>query len=79
MRRLCLAADVRITAPLHLSHLGVTVPPDQIPAKDQTLQAKLQGLSGNAFDRTYIKAMVKDHKQDVKNSNMKLRPPKIPT
>ena len=28
--------------------------------------AKLQGLSGNDFDTEYIKAMVKDHQDDMK-------------
>ena len=27
--------------------------------------AKLQGLSGPAYDQAYIKDMVKDHKQDL--------------
>jgi putative membrane protein len=34
--------------------------------KDKQLIAKLQGLSGNDFDQAYIQAMVKDHKQDLK-------------
>ncbi len=34
--------------------------------KDKELIAKLQGLSGEQFDQTYINAMVKDHKQDLK-------------
>lgn len=35
--------------------------------KDKQLMAKLQGLSGDQFDQEYIKAMVKDHKQDLKD------------
>src|SRR5579875_2111626 len=46
--------------------LGVTVGPDQIPAKDKALQTKLQGLTGDQFDKAYIRAMVKDHKEDLK-------------
>jgi putative membrane protein len=34
--------------------------------KDKELIAKLEGLSGPQFDETYINAMVKDHKQDLK-------------
>ncbi|HET6219764.1 MAG TPA: DUF4142 domain-containing protein [Acidobacteriaceae bacterium] len=35
--------------------------------KDKQLIAKLEGLSGPQFDATYINAMVKDHKQDLKD------------
>ncbi len=34
--------------------------------KDKQLMAKLEGLSGEQFDQAYIQAMVKDHKQDLK-------------
>ncbi len=34
--------------------------------KDKQLMAKLEGLSGPQFDEAYIQAMVKDHKQDLK-------------
>jgi putative membrane protein len=34
--------------------------------KDKELIAKLEALSGPQFDEEYIKAMVKDHKQDLK-------------
>ncbi len=30
------------------------------------MQSKLQNLSGEQFDRAYMKAMVKDHEEDVK-------------
>jgi putative membrane protein len=33
--------------------------------KDQTLEAKLKGLSGESFDKAFIAAMVKDHRQDL--------------
>jgi len=34
--------------------------------KDKQLIAKLEGLSGPQFDEAYIQAMVKDHKEDLK-------------
>jgi putative membrane protein len=34
--------------------------------KDKQLIAKLSALSGDQFDQEYIKAMLKDHKQDLK-------------
>lgn len=34
--------------------------------KDKQLMAKLEALSGPQFDEAYIQAMVKDHKQDLK-------------
>jgi putative membrane protein len=40
--------------------------PTTLDAKDQKLMTKLQGLSGADFDRTYVRAMVKDHQEDVK-------------
>lgn len=40
--------------------------PNSLDSKDQALYTKLQGLSGAQFDRTYVKAMVKDHQEDVK-------------
>lgn len=39
--------------------------PDDIPSKDRALEAKLKSLSGDAFDRAYIKAMVEDHRKDL--------------
>lgn len=35
--------------------------------KDKQLMAKLEALSGPQFDEAYIQAMVKDHKQDMKD------------
>jgi putative membrane protein len=35
--------------------------------KDKELIAKLETLSGPQFDEAYIQAMVKDHKQDLKD------------
>ena len=39
--------------------------PEGIPAKDKELEAKLNSLSGDDFDKAYIKAMVKDHQKDL--------------
>ncbi len=44
--------------------LGVAVP-EQVSKKDRNTIAKLQALSGPAYDQAYIKDMVKDHKQDL--------------
>jgi putative membrane protein len=44
--------------------IGVAVP-TQISKKDRQTIAKMQTLSGEAYDQAYIKDMVKDHKQDL--------------
>jgi putative membrane protein len=44
--------------------LGVAVP-EQISKKDRNTMAKLQALSGPAYDQAYIRDTVKDHKQDL--------------
>jgi putative membrane protein len=44
--------------------IGVT-PPAGLSAKDQALKTRLEGLSGAQFDRAYIRAMVKDHENDL--------------
>ena len=44
--------------------LGVKEP-TKLAKKDRELVAKLQTLSGQEFDDAYIRAMVKDHKQDL--------------
>jgi putative membrane protein len=49
--------------------LGVDVP-GQISKKDRATMAKLQALSGPAYDQAYIKDMVKDHKQDLSDFQM---------
>ena len=46
--------------------LGVKEPKG-LSKKDKQLVASLEGLSGPQFDQEYIKAMVKDHKQDLKD------------
>jgi len=45
--------------------LGVKEPKEP-SKKDKQLIAKLEGLSGPQFDEEYIKAMVKDHQQDLR-------------
>jgi len=40
--------------------------PKGLSKKDKKLMEKLQGLSGQEFDTEYIQAMVKDHKEDLK-------------
>jgi putative membrane protein len=49
--------------------LGVT-PPDQVSKGDRKTMAKLQALSGPAYDQAYIKDMVKDHQQDLNDFQM---------
>ena len=44
--------------------IGVEAP-TKISKKDQKTMAKLQNLSGTAYDQAYIRDMVKDHKQDL--------------
>src|ERR1700689_3005914 len=44
--------------------LGVS-DPNGVSKKDKTTMAKLQALSGPAYDEAYIRDMVKDHKQDL--------------
>jgi putative membrane protein len=44
--------------------LGVSAP-DSPSKKDKATMAKLEALSGSAYDQAYIKDMVKDHKQDL--------------
>jgi putative membrane protein len=45
--------------------LGVSEPKGP-SKKDKKLMATLEGLSGPQFDQEYIKVMVKDHQQDLK-------------
>ncbi len=44
---------------------GMTLPSD-VDAHDHATYSKLQKLSGEAFDRAYVKDMVSDHEKDVK-------------
>jgi putative membrane protein len=40
--------------------------PTQPDAKQQATYQKLSALSGPAFDKAYVKDMVKDHEEDIK-------------
>ena len=51
--------------------IGV-MPPTMISAKDEALEAKLKTLSGDAFDKAYIRAMVKDHQADLADFNKEI-------
>jgi putative membrane protein len=46
--------------------IGVT-PPSMASASDEARKAELEVLSGDAFDKAYIKAMVKDHEEDLRD------------
>jgi putative membrane protein len=39
--------------------------PSEMTAQDDALMKRLQGLSGPAFDKEYMSAMVKDHEEDI--------------
>jgi putative membrane protein len=39
--------------------------PTRLDARDQALKDRLDKLSGHAFDRAYMNAMVRDHRSDV--------------
>jgi putative membrane protein len=45
--------------------LGVTAP-DQLDAKDQAEYDKFNAMSGHEFDQAYVKAMVMDHRKDLR-------------
>jgi putative membrane protein len=49
--------------------VGVAVPTEP-SKKDKQTMAKLQAVSGSAYDQAYIKDMVKDHKQDLSDFQM---------
>jgi putative membrane protein len=49
--------------------VGVAVPTEP-SKKDKQTMAKLQALSGSAYDQAYLKDMVKDHKQDLSDFQM---------
>jgi len=42
-------------------------PPSMTTPSDMALKAKLEVLSGDAFDKAYISAMVKDHEEDLRD------------
>ncbi|HEY4338936.1 MAG TPA: DUF4142 domain-containing protein [Steroidobacteraceae bacterium] len=39
--------------------------PTKAGVREMAIKTKLEALSGETFDRSYIKAMLKDHEQDV--------------
>jgi len=43
---------------------GITLP-TSLDAKDQAIKTRLSKLSGDQFDKAYMKDMVRDHKKDV--------------
>jgi putative membrane protein len=51
---------------------NITVPSD-LDAKDKALRDRLIKLSGPAFDRAYMQAMVSDHVKDVNDFKMESR------
>jgi putative membrane protein len=59
------------------SQKGVTVP-DKLNAKDAATKARLEKLSGDAFDRAYMKDMVTDHTKDVSEFKMESKNAKDP-
>ncbi len=40
-------------------------PPTTLTPMDKALEVRLQALSGDDFDKAYIKAMLKDHEKDL--------------
>jgi putative membrane protein len=58
--------------------LGVQAP-TQISKKDSKTIAKMQGLSGSAYDQAYIQDMVKDHKKDLSDFQMEASSGSDPT
>jgi putative membrane protein len=45
-------------------HRGIALPSDLEP-KDKSLMTRLSKLHGTTFDRTYVRTVVADHKQDL--------------
>lgn len=39
--------------------------PEKVNAKHQAMIDKMSKMSGESFDKAYVKAMVKDHKKDI--------------
>ena len=59
------------------SQKGVTVP-DKLSPKDAATKARLEKLSGKAFDRAYMRDMVMDHTKDVSEFRMESKNAKDP-
>jgi putative membrane protein len=43
--------------------------PSEPGMKQKATKAKLQALSGEAFDKAYVRYMIKDHKEDIEKFN----------
>ncbi len=56
---------------------NITLPAD-IDAKDKALRDRLLKLSGDAFDRTYMAAMLDDHRKDLSAFRLEARSGKDP-
>jgi putative membrane protein len=56
-------ANVRLAA--ITKRIGVTDFQPKLTMQDQQMQRKLQGLSGEQFDRQYTQMMVRDHKETI--------------
>ena len=48
-------------------------PPDKPGMKQQAVYAKLAALSGETFDRQFVKSMVKDHQEDIAKYQQEIR------
>ena len=59
------------------SEKGITVP-NKLSAKDAATKARLEKLSGKAFDRAYMRDMVTDHTKDVSEFRMESKNAKDP-
>jgi putative membrane protein len=56
---------------------GVTIP-DKLSPKDAATKARLEKLSGKAFDHAYMRDMVMDHTKDVSDFRMESKNAKDP-
>jgi putative membrane protein len=54
-----------------MEQAGVAAPA-KLNAEDAMMDKRLSGLSGDAFDKHYIMAMVKDHHKDLKEFKMEV-------
>jgi putative membrane protein len=60
------------------SQIGVD-PPSMLSPKDKALKLKLESLSGDAFDKAYINAMVADRQKDLSDFRMEVTNRASPT
>ncbi|HEV2704262.1 MAG TPA: DUF4142 domain-containing protein [Steroidobacteraceae bacterium] len=56
------AANEKLRAVAESKHMTL---PKKAGAAEMATKAKLEVLSGSAFDKSYIKDMIKDHEQDI--------------